>query len=409
MKKTTLSLTTALLMGTSAFALETKIDNVKLEGDAKLYYSTSNGGTNSLFNQGKAADAATESKISMADAALRLKLTADLNKNLKTGVSTTTLSTLGLENNLVRNTFSDAHPGSGVVDDFTLVTESWVALNSGKTTVKLGRQLLDTPLVFSENWSVLPNSYDATVILNKSIPDVTLIGAYVGKGNGGTGKFGHGTTTQKGEFGAFGADSNKSKNSGAYALAAVYSKNDLKVQAWAYNVADQADALWIEAEKSEGLIAGVQYTTVDYKAANSTTDSNAVAAKVGVSKKDAYSLTVAYSETAKEGTAGFNVGGGKQSKLYTETKWNYGYVTRKDTTAVNVTAKYDVSKTFSAAIFVTQTDSVAVNTDMMETTLRLTKKYDDFKASLVYIGTDAEDQNSGVAFDTVQLYLTASF
>lgn len=424
MRKITLSVTAALLMGASAFAVDTKIENVKVEGAAGLYYSTTDAGaTGSHFDQ----------PTSIADAFFTLKVTADLNKNIKSGLSATTVSTLGLENNLVANTFSNAHPG--VVTDFTVVTEAWLEIAAGKsTTATLGRQKLDTPLVFSQEWNVLPNTYEAAVIANKSIENLILIGAYVGRGNGGlghdldsSGTGDGGVLAVDGAFGNFGADSNTSKNAGAYALGAVYNTGDLTVQAWGYNVSTAAtnkgvNALWAEVElaPASGLGFGAQYTSTSFKDETTATaaDNDASAVKIAMTKKDAYKVAFAYSTTGTNtsGTgAGFNVGGGAQSKLYTETQWNFGYVTREDTTAVNLTAEYTIAKGLDAGLYVTQTDrsTTGVAEDMSEVTVRLSKDYEGMKATLALIQTDAEDQNfvnaTATAYTTIQVYLDASF
>ena len=416
MKKITLSAVTALLVASSAFAVETKIDNVKVEGTAGLYYQTTDSGTNSMFDQ----------PASAADAFVSLKVTADLNKKVKGGISAKTLSTLGLENNLVSATYSNSHPNT--VDDFTVVTEAWLEIAAGKkTSVTLGRQQLDTPLVFSEKWGAISNTYEAAVVADKSIENLTLVGAYVGRGNGaltsgplnasGAGNI----VNAGGEFVTFGADSNTSSgnNAGAYALGAVYGSGDLTVQAWGYNVTNVADAMWVQLDQDPdaGLGFGAQYTTIAYKqTAHTTLDSDAMAAKVSFAKKDSFSVSAAYSATAKEGQAAYNVGGGVQSKLYTEAWWNYGYVTRADTTAINLTAEMPLSKTLEAGLYITQTGSsvTGTNQDMMEVTASLAKDYDGLKAMLVYIHTDAEDQNivsgtTGDAYGTIQVYLDAEF
>src|SRR3989338_8816513 len=106
MKLVKMSLAAAVLLGASAFA----IDNVKVSGDAKVFYSTNDSGTGTntdLFDQAQSA----------ADTALRLGVTGDLAKGISFGVTANAVSTLGLENNLVANTWTGAHYHSGSVDD----------------------------------------------------------------------------------------------------------------------------------------------------------------------------------------------------------------------------------------------------------------------------------------------------
>ncbi len=381
MKLITMSLVAAMALSTAAMA---EISNLKVSGDAKLLYSTTESATNDLFSQA----------ASIADTAFTLKATADLSKTLKAGVTASHVSTLGLENNLVGGTFSGSHPGTGV-EDFTVTTEMWIAADMGKTTAKIGRQELDTPLAFSETWSVVPNTFNALTLSNKSFENTTIVAGWIGTGNGGL------PLATDGQFTAFGT-------AGAYAVGAVYDneKSKTKAQLWAYNALQLADALWLEYEQGmSDLTLGLQYTTLDL---NSGVSSDAAAVKVGYAK-DALSASVAYSQVGKDAGAGYNFAtttAGAQSKLYTEAWWWYGQVTLADTTAMNVTLEYDLTDSFNAAVFHTMTESTAGASDLTETTVALTKTYDDVEASLVYIMADISGIDQG---DTVQLYVTAEF
>ena len=99
MKFTKLSLVAAMLIGSSAFAIE----NTKVSGDANLFYNTTDAGTNDVFDKDSSA----------ADVGLNLNVTTDLVKtdavSVSAGAGATVLTTLGLENNLVGNTWGSAH------------------------------------------------------------------------------------------------------------------------------------------------------------------------------------------------------------------------------------------------------------------------------------------------------------
>ncbi len=51
----------------------------------------------------------------------------------------------------------------------------------GDTTVVLGRQLLGTPMLQGYDWLLAPASFEAYTLMNNSIENVTLVGAYVTK------------------------------------------------------------------------------------------------------------------------------------------------------------------------------------------------------------------------------------
>lgn len=397
MKLVKMSLVAALLAGSSAFAL----DNIKYTGDAKLYYGTDDSGTSDLFNKNGA----------YGHAALDLGVTADLAGGAVAGISTTALSTLGLENNLVSGVWA-----AGSTATQWWVSEAYIAKTFGKTTAKIGRQTLDTPLAFTETWNAAYNTFDAAVLLNQDIPDTTLVGAYVGKHNGATGfavvnSAVNAAGSDIDPFATFGAN-------GAYAFGVVNNSfKPVTAQAWYYNVNKLADALWIQAdltcEKVKGLTAGVQYASMATKGnLNGADDSSAIAAKVGY-EADKFSVSAAFSQTDDVGAlqianVATGAGGGAMSKLYTEAWWNFGYVGAADTTAMNLTATYDAGVAGLGA-YITSTSADTANVDMMEVTLEATKSFDALDTGLYYIYADADDMNSGDAFNTVQVYLTYNF
>jgi len=406
MKLVKMSLLAATLLATSAFA----IDNVKVDGDAKLFYSTQDGANDqTLFNQ---AD-------STGEAALRLGATADLTEGISAGATLYAVSTLGLYNNLVAATWT-----GGVQDNFWF-GEAWIAGTAGKTTGKIGRMTLDTPMVFSETWSIVPNTFEAAVLINQDIPDTTLVGAYVGQSNDGV--MGGGITDN-----ALSGDARNNLFSsfyqGAYTVGAVNNSwEPLTVQAWYYQAQHLLSAYWVQADLDiSGIAVGVQATGTTETAALSDESNSAFAGKVGYEMKDTFAVSAAFSQTGNKATVttvGANLGGSGQSKLYTEAWWNYGLITRTDTTAFNVTATTAEALTWAQlGAYITSsttTDGIAANTDatFMEVTLEAAKSFGPLDVGVYYILTDRNDANikagdaadEGQAYNTVQAYLTYNF
>lgn len=392
MKFVKMSLAAAVMLGASAFA----IDNVKVSGDAKLYYGTHDVGGD-LFNKGN----------SFADTAVRVGVTADLIKGVSAGVTGYAVSTLGLENNLVSNTWTGAHGAAGnksafgaQVNDASWIGEAWLAGTIDKTTAKVGRMELDTPLAFSEKWSVVPNTFEGAVLINQNIPDTTLVGAWVGKGNG-TNALNAAYTGAVGIDGIVAADAkfNTYMTDGAYAAAIV--NNSLKplvAQAWYYGVRNVADAYWLQADWDCQLVKGAK---VGVQAAElsptgllaGAPDSQAWAAKLAYTA-DALTVSAAYSEADKDGvlkvanTATNNLGYA-QSKLYTEAYWNYGYVGAAGAKSVNVTANYDAGVAKLGAFYTNVTDAVA-QPDMQEVAIKAAKSFGPLDATLAYVNTDVK-------------------
>ena len=409
MKLVKMSLLAATLIASSAFA----IDNTKVAGDAKLYYSTSDDGDNSLFNKDGA----------FGQAAAKVGLTTDLTEGVSAGVSITALTTLGLEGQLV----SGVWEGTNGVSDSFWFDEAWIAGTVGKTTGKIGRMELDTPLVFSEKWSIATNTFEAAVLINQDIPDTTLVGAYVGGSNGGD-------VFNRQVIAAQNPATNTAFSqfyNGAFAAGVVNNSwKPLTVQGWYYNASSVANAYWLQADFAFdfGLQLGGQFTGLDLKEYTIGQDSSntAFAVKAGYEVKDIVTISAAFSQTGNDKDNGFgagmNLAASGQSKLYTEAWWNYGYITLNDTTAFNVTASTPEALTYvGLAAYITSStsaDGIAVGTDteMLEVTLEATKSFGPLDASLLYILTDANDQNlkdanadSGQSYNTIQAYLTYNF
>ncbi|MDD5387231.1 MAG: OprD family outer membrane porin [Sulfuricurvum sp.] len=326
MKLGKLSLVAVMALGTSVFA----IDNVKVNGEAKLWYQTSE------FSGPAAVAAGTDTQKffnkttnSSADVKLSVGATADLLQNLSAGVKMTGLTTLGLENNLVGATPAAKYDNAGTaggtsaLNDQSWVEEAYLAYTVGKTTAKIGRQALNTPLAFTETWNVVENTFEAAVLLNNDVPDTTLVGAWVGKHNGvgllATAARGT-TVAQNGAFSTFGV-------SGAYAAGAINkSIPNTTAQAWYYNVPDIATAYWLQADTKivDMVSLGAQYagmmpdstsTTLGAADANHR-DTNVIAVKAAVDVAGV-NLYAAYSSVNK-GTLGFaNVATGDKSSVYT--------------------------------------------------------------------------------------------
>jgi hypothetical protein len=420
MKLVKMSLAAAVLLGASAFA----IDNIKIDGDASVYYGTNN--AEYTPNNGTVRTSGLFDKdASFADTALRVGVTGDLMKGVSFGLTGYAVSTLGLENNLVSNTWTGAHGAAGntssfgaQVNDQAWMGEAWVAATLGKTTAKLGRMALDTPLAFSETWSIVPNTFEGAVLINQDIPDTTLIGAWVGKGNG--------TSAVNGYHGPVGVDNvvaaaanfNTFMADGAYAAAVINNSfKPLVAQAWYYNVVNVADAYWLQADWDCLLIknvkVGVQYADMSPKGLISgAKDSDAYAGKLAYVGVEGLKVSGAYSKTDKDGALNVaNVAtdnATSQSKLYTEAYWNYGYVGAPGAESFNVSGEYTIKDVVALGAYYTDVNNkngftnvnaASANHDLTEIALTASKDFGPLNATLAYFSTDAKDQNVK-AFDT---------
>lgn len=423
MKLVKMSLLAATLVVTSASAFT--LDNVKFNGDAKLFYGTNDQMDTTLTHDD---DASLFSKgSSWGQTSLGLGVTADLAEGITSGAHLTAVSAMGLTN-IVSGVFE-----SGTEDQYWF-DEVWIAGTYGKTTAKAGRMILDTPLVFTETWSTAYNTFEAGVIMNEDIPDTTLVGAYIGAANNGN-TFGAWNTNNYAGVTADWTDATANNNfspvndgKGAYAAGAVNNSwSPLTVQGWYYKLPSAADAYWLEGDLAFdfGLSLGAEYTGINVTdeliatlgGTGSDKSNSAFAVKAAYEMKDILAVSVAGSMVGENDNgvgAGFNVFG-VQSKLYTEAWWNFGYVILPDTTAVNVTVTTPEELTYVAlGAYVTQASvgdngGTTAKVDMNEVTLEAAKSFGGLDVGLYYIFTDADDQNDGDAYNSVQAYFTYNF
>lgn len=359
MKIVKMSLAAAMLMGASAFA----VDNIQVSGDANVFYSTTDmKGLTSNAIKGETDGTLFDKDSSAADASVNLNITADLLKNdmvsISAGAGYTVISTLGLENNFVSNVWGGSHTavapnganygealGGAKVENANWFTEAYVVATVGKTTAKVGRMALDTPLAFTETWTVEKNTFEGAAVINQDLPDTTVVVAWVGNGNG-TETFGvggadasnlsnvyslglaaGGVVNANGDFATYGTD-------GAYAAGIINNSLEmLTVQAWYYDVTRLATAYWLQADLSmSGIMAGVQYSGITIQegalqgAVADDVDSSATGLMLGYEMKDVATIKASYSMIGEDHSAGFNTAtqaGTAQSKLYTEAWWNF--------------------------------------------------------------------------------------
>ena len=243
MKKILVSVAAATMaLSTTASALE----DIKVSGQAKLFYETDNkvsvNGSDGVGNQRK-DNGLFDRRNSAGEVTFKLGMTGKQG-DVGFGATVYHSNTMGLENNVVSVTRTKA-----VEEDVYFGELYFTAPVAPDTVLKFGKQELDTPLAFTERWNSLPNTFNAAVAINSSIDNVTLIGAYIGQGNGNATtarvedpadpskpeKYVNGTWQASSDFESF--------YGGAYALAALYKQDTFAANFWAYyiNNAIQAD------------------------------------------------------------------------------------------------------------------------------------------------------------------------
>jgi hypothetical protein len=333
MKLVKLSLATIVAL---AGVAQAEIKDVKFGGNAKIWYET--------FEKDANPDNEFFQKHSASgQAAMNISADAVTSSGTKLHFLNTTTSTLGLENNLVSSIRmgQDANTslGESPLDTQNWFSEATVTLAlPGKTAAILGRQYLDTPLAYSEKWNLVSNSFDAAVFANSALKDVTIIGAYVGKGNGTAGSY---------NAVAYDGLTTTFANKGAYALAVLAKPAGISVNAWYYNLPSHATATWLDVTipagpvKIKAIYSGINVDD-GTRGKSAKWDSSAAALEVSAKILKGVNFSVAYSTIDDDGDAGFNTATGKKTKLPTATVYGDAKTATKagtDSLKVKVVAK----------------------------------------------------------------------
>lgn len=323
----------AMALSTTASALE----DIKVSGQAKLWYETSDTNKKDIFSN----DGST------GEVAFKLGMTGKQG-NVGFGTTVYQTSTMGLEGTLVSNTRTDDTNLQG--DGELFVGEAYItAPLIASTIMKFGKQELNTPLAFTETWNATPNTFNAAVLVNNSVDNLTLIGAYVGQGNTNNKNFRTNGDVTTQYFG------------GAYTIGALYKTDAFGINVWGYQVNNvgttglgwyttlapatqdfSVKALWADAEIKAGIVnigalAAYVNTDANKPATNPTKIGEATSAfALNADVKAADITFFGAVSTVSEGHMGVGntATGGKKSKLPTEGVYTDGlYVAMPGSTA----------------------------------------------------------------------------
>ena len=335
-KKLGMSVLAASLLATGGFAADNITDafkNAKVNGELTVFYQSMENAAadKDLFKQNASA----------ADVGLKLGVTTEALDGFVFTATMYGVDTLGLENHMVSAIMVSPDAATDNDNDGPLNQLWWGEMNfaktMGKTTVKMGRQQINTPLCNSDTWNVHPNTFDAIVAINQDIPNLILVGAYVGNERatvaGASAPYSvlYGTNATTGaQSGLLGASKTNGKyntffEEGAYAAAAIFTGiENTPIRLFYYDVTYIAQAMYADvATKVAGVDLAAQYmsfTPARYvKAVN---DESTTAFGIKASGKVAgFGLMGAYTSVSSDGIlAAANVADGQtKTPLYSAT------------------------------------------------------------------------------------------
>ncbi len=401
MKFAKLSIAALAVVGfsSSAVALDMSGVTAKPYVKTKLYYETK-----SVDKPAPGVDTDFFAKGSSSGQALvTAGITGALDQCWGYGFEYNVADTLGLENNLVSGVRMGADENGDALQTQDWASQAYVTYSAcntilSNTTFKIGRQFLDTPLAFTEKWNLTKNSFDAIVVLNQDIKNVTLVGAYIGRGNGEKLAVSNGD-----RFASYGTTvPGATKAKGAYAVGAMTNLIDgLPINLWYYGLPSTARAAWADAgytlkvadDMSFGL--GAQYGVI-MPSASALDDTSGFGVKIG-GKISMFDVMAAYSSMDDKGTITLgntatmsNSASGWKTKLYTQAIYsNAPYVAAPGSDAYKVKASAKVAGIGKViAQYMVNENSVTPALDVSELNLILATKLAGIGTKLIYTNKD---------------------
>ncbi|RUM76767.1 MAG: hypothetical protein DSZ11_00100 [Sulfurovum sp.] len=205
-------------------------------------------------------------------------------------------------------------------DSYSIVGEAYIEAQLGKTTLKAGRQIVDTPYADSDDIGMVPDTFEGMTLLNQDIPDTTLMLASLDKWAG------------------VDADVPEKFNelqssSDAVIMASVIYEGieNTTLQAWHYRL-DEANFNYFEVGyENEQFNLAMQYTDQDK-------GNRAFGLQAGVNMGD-LTLITAYNKVHGTVTNGF--GGGP---FFTSAEDHTIEIEEPDQEGVLISAKYTIDK-----------------------------------------------------------------
>ena len=389
MKKSKISLVASLLLVSNVYAFNTDDHNIKISGNLKLWYQTMDhggvDGEKGLFRF-QDDDANTATRNEWGNVSAQIRMTGEASNTLSYGATVNGVTSMGFNGHLTsaETTRTNDTEGSTAVETGREQIPFWfheifAIYKTGNTSIKLGRQELDTPFAYTEKWNATSNSFEAVVVTNTDLlKDTTVQGMWVSKGNGANNSlmsapqvFGAENTFNN--YMSYEIDGEAINAGGMLVLGA--KNNSIKsvpVQLWYYNTLDVMQAWWLQADtktESFGPLKDVSLNLIGagiglnskiekyvkngaFGNTNTKTDDTVVIAGKASAKMGIFSTYVAGSQTSEGNLPVANTATNyKKTKLPTASIFNDGMVAAQpDTTAFKIGAGMKIGQDSSLGL-----------------------------------------------------------
>ena len=294
------------------------------------------------------------------------------------------------------------------------------------TGLKLGRQTLPkalSPFAFSEQWTPVQNTFDAALVVNSSIPDTTLVYAFVDKANGSfnanidTFGLANPTTPAPDSNGIHMITAQNKSFEGLTLTGSFYYAQEMTQNVAPNTATDDIMVAWGDAKFTyDGYSIGLQGGSVITGEPVGYKDTMAYGAKIGAKFNifdTDFASCVAFSSVDDGNVPIHNLGTGVKTPLYTQMILNQGVI-KTDTDYVMAKAGADVlGGHFGVAFgYAIENRTLGLNNSPFELDVSYkTKVTENTELFAAYVMTDADDAtfNGGDAQNFVRVWARYNF
>ena len=221
---------------------------------------------------------------------------------------------------------------------YTELAEAYLNYSINDFNIRIGRQLIDTPLADSDDIYMTPNTFEA-VVASYTLKDLglTFIGANIQRMQGGDAEYLNVTSNSWMNTG----------DNGTNMLAILYSNDMLEFGAWYYDVDKSAKAMYVDASanleisQNNGITLSVQY--LDESEEDNSDIDGSIAGIMLEASLDKLTVSLAYNtiniDTTKTIFEGF--GGGCS---YTNMETTTAGTLNTDSDSYLISLSYDIAK-----------------------------------------------------------------
>jgi hypothetical protein len=294
------------------------VSNVELDGKVGIMGDTINDSNRNLDY--------FDTDSSRLGAFVGLGVKADLNDNIKVGIGLTGIDSLGFDHNIQGTRKSNA-----------VISESYIKYKTTDTIFTAGRTKLDTPLVFSDTYRPIENSYDLVSVTNKSLTNTFLYGGIIFRGN----------SSDDLSFRSFRNADDDTSPIGV--LGAMF--NGIKlfpIQAWVYAQDNGILATYISTNSkfTVDLNLGIQYSFATNTGYDNDDSMSMLGANFGYDINPVWNVNIAFNTTTdgSDMNSPVNISNQRVSKLYTYIR-SAGEFMGRDEASISDTTSFAVKAT----------------------------------------------------------------